>query len=275
MPVENPWLEVLEAGELRRFPLAPGRTRIGGLGCEVVLASSPAGEVHIWDTPPRALYTGGGAPPELDGIPREELALADGLVLTFGGARITYRLPNPAAGVLEELVDEPAISAPVASPAEAAPARSPGHQAAGGRVETRLMAGLLADQDLAPAPVLKKWREAVKQRRFDPDTCARELLAGGQVAPDDPRLLERSGRLMRDLLMAPLLRGSQGASRKVRQATRSGLALVLSQAVAVAAYTLLLGLIFLLLRARWGWSPDGLLDGVLETLGQFVPDPAE
>ncbi len=53
-------MEVLEAGELRRFPLAPGRTRIGGLGCEVVLASAPAGEVHIWDGPPRALYTGGG-----------------------------------------------------------------------------------------------------------------------------------------------------------------------------------------------------------------------
>ena len=57
--------------------------------------------------------------------------------------------------------------------------------------------------------------------------------------------------------------------------TRSGAAFLLSQVVAVGAYTLLLGLIFLLLRARWGWSPDGLLDGILETLGQLVPDPGE
>ena len=290
-------MEVLEAGELRRFPLAPGRTRIGGLGCEVVLASAPAGEVHIWDGPPRALYTGGGAPPSMDGLPQDELPLADGLTLTWGAARITYRHPAlETAGVLEELPEAQAPvarlaatsaatsagasagapTAPVAPLGGLAPSAPPSRGGAGAeRVSQRLRAGLLADQNLAAAPVLQKWREAVKQREFDADACAREVLAAATAREDDARLLERSGRLLRDLLMAPLMRGAKGASRKARAATRSGAAFLLSQVVAVGAYTLLLGLIFLLLRARWGWSPDGLLDGILETLGQLVPDPGE
>jgi hypothetical protein len=275
-----PWLEVLEEGEMRRFPLAGGRTRIGGLGCEVVLASAPAGEVHIWDDPPRALYTGGGAPPVVDGTPMEEASLADGLIFLWGEARITYRHPT-IGSVLEELPPEPPPSTVLAAPASsagqpAAVVQETGRASdTGDRVGDRLRAGLLADQNLAAQPVLKKWRDAVIRREFDPDTCAREILDQPLSAADDPRLVERSGRLLRDLLMAPLTSGAKGASRRARTAARSGVAFLVSQFVAVCAYTLVLGLVFLLLRARWGWSPDGLLDGILDFLGHLVPDSVE
>ena len=77
-------------------------------------------------------------------------------------------------------------------------------------------------------------------------------------------MLERSGRLLRDLLMAPYQRGMKGAGRRARGAARSGLAFLLAQLIVLLVFTALIGVVLLVVRLRWGWSLDGFLDGLIE-----------
>ena len=53
----------------------------------------------------------------------------------------------------------------------------------------------------------------------DADRALGSLASG---TPDEMKLLERSARLQRDFLMAPLLRGTKGASRRARRGSRCG-----------------------------------------------------
>lgn len=134
----------------------------------------------------------------------------------------------------------------------------------GGRASERLAAGLLVDLRLADRRTVRRWQEAVKVGDFDPDACARELLAASAPDPEDPRLLERAARLQRDLLMAPLSRGLRGAGRRVRGRARRGLAFVLANLVGIGVYTAVLLAILILVRLNYGFSLDEVFDGILD-----------
>lgn len=144
---------------------------------------------------------------------------------------------------------------------------APGAGGSGVRIKSdpiaqRLRAGLLVELGFADSSVSRKWQQAVKDSTFDSVACAQEVLASSSVAANDPRLLERATRLQRDLIMTPLMRGSQGAARRARGAARKGLAAILAQLIVVGIYTAIIAAILFVLRLR-GFSLDGFIDGIL------------
>ena len=141
-------------------------------------------------------------------------------------------------------------------PPSAAPAGS-------SRFEQRLRAGVLADLGLANRKEVKRWQEAVMRGEFDADACARDLVTQAAPDADDQRVLERAGRLQRDLLMMPFQRGVKGASRRARVATRRGTAYVLANLIAITVYSLVLVAIMILVRVNYDFSFDGLIDDFL------------
>jgi hypothetical protein len=239
-------LEVEEGGSTRRVALARGLTRVGGAGCEVVLAGGGADQLHLWDDPPKLVFVGKGAQPRVDGRSVEEIALAGGEGIEWCGARL--RLQRVGQPVLREIPLPPAAAAPL--PDE--------------RAWARVRAGLQAELGLVDRGAARRWQEAVLRGEFDPDACARDLNAAGQAQPGDPRLLERTGRLLRDLLMAPYQRGLRGAGRRARGAARSGLAFLIAQVLILLVFALLFGVVLLVVHVRWGWSVDGFLDSLLD-----------
>src|SRR5690606_5569118 len=138
-----------------------------------------------------------------------------------------YGCAGPRAA-LEEITISEAL--PAAAPVAAAP-RAPS------RAWHLVRAGLLADLGLADRAAVKRWQDAVVRNEFDADAAARDLSQGAQASEADPRLVERSARLLRDFLMASFQRGVQGAGRRVRNATRTGVAMIVAQLVAVGVYT--------------------------------------
>ncbi|MDA1264522.1 MAG: hypothetical protein O2816_05510, partial [Planctomycetota bacterium] len=132
------------------------------------------------------------------------------------------------------------------------------------RFTRRLHAGVLADLQLANKKGAKRWQEAVMRGEFDPDACARDLIDGGVPDPDDPRVLERAGRLQRDLLMMPFQRGMRGAGRRARMNTRKGMAYVLANVIAITVYSLVLVAIMILVRVNYGFSFDTVIDSFLD-----------
>lgn len=238
-------LEIEADGATRRLPLARGLTRVGGPGCEVVLEGAGADQLHLWDDPLKLVFVGKGELPSVDGAPVEERALGGGETLAWRGARLVLR--RLGAPVIQEI--------PLPAPAPARPDE---------RSWARVRAGLLFELGLADRAAARRWQEAVLRGEFDPDAAARELEHGASAPPGDPRLLERSGRLLRDLLMAPYQRGLRGAGRRVRGAARSGVAFLVVQGVVLLVMTLLLAVVLLVLRLRWGWSVDGFLDRLVE-----------
>jgi hypothetical protein len=238
-------LEIEQAGAVRRVPLVRGLTRIGGPGCEVVLDGAGADQLHLWDDPLKLVFIGKGELPRVDGAAVEERALDGGERLEWRGVRLALRrLESP---VIQEI---PLPAAPPARPDE--------------RAWTRVRAGLLFELGLADRAAARRWQEAVLRGEFDPDAAARELEHGAAAAPGDARLVERSGRLLRDLLMAPYQRGLRGAGRRVRGAARSGAAFLVAQVVVIGVLVVLLAVVLLVLRLRWGWSVDAFLDRIVE-----------
>ena len=126
------------------------------------------------------------------------------------------------------------------------------------------------DLGLAERKTLKHWQAEVVASRFDADVAARELSATAQT-PGEGILADRAGRLLRDFVMAPTLRGAQGAARAARQRTKSGVAYLLAQGLAFAAFTLILLLCMLFLRLK-GTSFDEFFDRILDL---FRSPPAE
>jgi len=264
------WLEVAQGGTRRRCELGAGLTRLGGSGCDVTIEGAGDDQLHVWSDPPKVIFVGHGTPPLLDGRAFEEAGLADGASLQWAGAIVVYREPRRAP-VIEELVDpvprEPEPERGPAGVARAGGARREGALAAGARAERSerlVLAGLLADLGLADKRVVKRWQDAILRGEFDPQACARELLEGASFAPDEPRLIERAGRLQRDLLMMPFQRGLRGAGRRARMATRTGMAYLVANLIAISVYTLVLVAIMLLLRVQYDTSFDGAIDRFLE-----------
>jgi len=141
----------------------------------------------------------------------------------------------------------------------------------------RLQAGILVERGLADRREARRWQEAVQRGEFDPDACARDIVANSGIDDDDERVIDRTARLQRDLLMTPLQRGTRGAGRRFRGATRGGLAFLLSQAMALLVYTMVLLIVILLARMQRDFSLDGMLDTVLEvvTPGSEAPSTPE
>ena len=103
---------------------------------------------------------------------------------------------------------------------------------------------------------------------WDADTAAREILEG--TDREAPALLERAGRVQRDLLMSAFQRGVRGAARKARGAARGGSAFVVANLVAVSVYSLLVAALAVLVRARYDWSLDSSIDGLLDLVGGLL-----
>lgn len=255
----RPHLEIRRGDHVRRVELPAGLLRLGGAGTDVVLEDAPGGELHLWDDPPKLVLASGGAPLRVDGEETSEALLTDGARVRWGEYLIAFHAPP--APVIEEI--EPAASPGSAVPP--APAAPPAERAAqeAGRAWELVRAGLLVDLGLTDRAALKRWREAVLRGEFDPAACARDLAGPSPPGGDDPRLVERARRLLRDFLMADLARGVRGASRRARAATKSGVAMLVAQATALLVYTAVIFTILVLVRKKWGLSVDGWLDAVL------------
>ncbi|MEM7305738.1 MAG: hypothetical protein AAF682_03665 [Planctomycetota bacterium] len=252
------WLDITDGGGERREALQPGLTRVGAQG-DIAHPSAGDDEIHVWDQPPRAIYVGGGDPPTVDGKPLDEAPLAPGTRLQWRGMTLVYG--GDAAAADQAALEEIPLAAPppAAAPAAVAPRGLPEGE---DRVWKRLKAGMMVELGLADRVAAKRWQDAVVGGSFNPDDCASEILARSAAKADDPRVLERSGRLLRDLLMAPLLSGTRGASRRARTAAKGTVAMILSQGIAFLVYTVIVLIAFLLLRVR-GVSLDGFFDRLL------------
>ena len=248
--MERPWIEIRRDGRRERHPLRAGRMRVGAAGADVVLAGWQAGELVFEDDPPRVLHDGLGPPLVRDGVELRKAELEDGDRLEWGDALIAFGRSSARPPVLEEI-------RPDASRASNAPLAA-GEAAAWRRIK----AGLCVESGLADPAAVRRWQDAVREGTFDADACARELLESSR-APDSEQLVKRSGALLRDFVMVPLTRGARGTARRVRSAAKSGTAFVVSQVVAILVYTLILIVIAVLARYRWGIDLNGWLDRVL------------
>jgi hypothetical protein len=254
----NGWLEIRTGGEWVRHDLRARLTTIGGVEADIALTAPGGskrieGELHVFADPPRIVRVGG---PELCGVgaPTSELELSNGMRFSWGGVELCY---SSGESVLEEI--EVHDSADFGHAEDALDEE----QGADLRAWHRVHAGLLVELGLADRAVVRRWQEMVKSMRFEPDACSRELLAGTRVPADDPLLVDRCGSLLRDLVMAPLLRGTAGAGRRARGAAKSGVAFVLAQVIAIGVYSLLIAVLLILLRVKWDVSFDGLIDALL------------
>ncbi|MFT5288441.1 MAG: hypothetical protein ACI8QS_001042 [Planctomycetota bacterium] len=126
-----------------------------------------------------------------------------------------------------------------------------------------LLAGIMLEQGLADKRAAKRWRSAVMDGKWDASACAQEVLVSSSSARDDPRLRERSARLLRDFLMAPMQSGVRGAARKGRAKVRSGFAFVLVQMFILALFLVMAFSGAVLLRMK-GKSLDSWADWVLD-----------
>lgn len=251
------WLDVDDGAGHRRYALTEGLTRIGGAGAELSIAEAGSDQVHVWNDPPRAIFVGGGTPPRLNGTPLTEQPLAPGDRLEWHGKSYVYG-GQPAAALeasLEELAPEPA---PAYAPPPAGRVLSPEEE----QLFDRMIAGMLVELNLADKAAAKRWQSSVIDGVFQPDDCAKEILARSGVAASDNRLDQRSSRLLRDMLMAPLLRGTKGATRKMRKAAKGGVAYVIMNVVVMCIYILMVFIGLVVWRLQGG-DVNGVLDFVL------------
>ncbi len=240
-------IELTDAhGTRHRHSLREGLTTIGGRRGDVALDGTDGDQLHIWDRPPKLLFVGAGESPLVNGRAVEEHALRSGDVIEWRGARLVFSGLAYAQFEEIELPPEPAPVAPAA--ASETPAWS------------RLRAGLLVELGLAGPQAARRWQEAILRSEFEPDSCARDLLASSNVPAGDPRLLERATRLQRDLIMSPLQRGLRGQARRVRSAASNWFAMALTQLLVLVVFMALFGVALFIVRVRWQWSVDAYLD---------------
>ena len=246
------WLELRDGAESRRIPISGALTKIGGTSPDVSMLGLPQGELHVWSDPPKVVKVAGGAPLSVNGAECPDALLADGDRVDWGGVQFSFRRQE-AEPVLQEIEVESAVR-PAPSPA-----------AGGGASWERVRAGMMVELGLADKASVRTWQESVMRGEFSPDACARDLAAGADVASDDPRLMERSARLLRDFLMSSAMTGAGGARRKARQAGKKGAAIIVSQLFVLLVYTLIILVVMALLHAKW---PETFFDPLFDRLFQ-------
>ena len=258
------WLEITDAKGTRREPLREGLTRVGSGTAEIHLDGVAGDQLHVWNRPPRAVFVGEGTPPQKDGAPFEEIALRSGDEIRWAGATLRYTgeaAPATPASLEELPVEAATTSKPSTPDVPGSPAGSRGEHE---RIWRRLVAGMMVELDMTDRSLVKRWQRRVVDGEFEVDRCARELFEAGTPRMDELRLLERSGRLLRDFLMAPLARGARGAGRRARRATKSGMAFLVAQLIAIGVYSLILVLIMAFLWKR-GVRFDAMFEGFLSS----------
>jgi len=249
------WLEIEVGGIRSRADLRVGLTRLGGPGCDVVIPGAPEGELHVWSDPPKVMRVAGRAELEVAGKCAEECPLESGESIRWGAVTMVYKCDRP---VLQEI----ALAAPAAgtSPAPGALSSADPREKAWQRVR----AGIAIDLGLAERKLVNRWQDAVLRQDFDADACAREILSSTErFTVDDPRVIERSGRLLRDFLMSSLQRGVKGASRKMRSQAVSGSAFLMANVIGILIYTAIVLVVMVLARFKWQTSFDALFDSLL------------
>lgn len=270
------WVEVDWNGAKRRLELSSALTRIGAHGCDIEIGGIGTDELHVWCDPPKLIHVGAETTPVCNGRAFQEVSLNNLDTVQWGDSVLVFGVEDD---ILVELDDsEPptaAASAPQApvSTLPSSVARSASLPAAPAaiaaepdRAWNRVAAGMIVEMGLSKKANAKRWQDSVIRGEFDPDACALDMLASTGIETSDPRLLERAGRLERDLLMMPLQTGVRSAGRKARRAARGGLAYIIAQFVAVGIYTLILIAIVLLLRVKNDYSLDAMLDSWLNAV---------
>lgn len=242
--VTEHWIEIEGPGGAREHHLDRALTRVGGAGADVVLEGTSRGELQLWNDPAKAVWLGGSGGPRLGGADLDERLLSDGDRIEWAGWCLTYR-ESTAEAVLEEVRVPRARGAAIPE---------------GWR---RIKAGILVEQGLADRQVVKLWSDAVVRGEFQPEACAREILAASEIPDDDPRVLERSSRLLRDFVMTPVSRGARGAGRKVKGAAKNTAAAAVAQFIIVGIILLMTFVGMVLARLKWDTSFDGWIDAIL------------
>ena len=260
-----PTLEIKASGRTRTIPLQAGLTRIAGPGTRGVDVEidGAAGELHLWDSPPKVVRVRGEGALVADGAMVEELDLADGIGFAWCGAKFRYR----GVAVLEE------IAAPQGQGHERGPAApAAGFEGTDALLFKRVAAGLLVETGLADKKAVKRWQTAVMQQSWDADACAEEILShpGARAALSDPKMLNRADRLERDFLMASLQRGIRGASRRARGAARNTTAFFVANVIAILVYSAIIMALLIVARVGYDWS----LDGIIDRMAAVLPGPA-
>jgi hypothetical protein len=247
------WLEFHSPEGVQRAALLDGLTRIGGGAADLPLAGVGEDQLCLWDRPARARFQGSGSAPRLNGEVLGERALRPGDRIDWAGVTLIYggAADEARAATLEELVEPGAALAPGATPGSVDE-----------RLALRVRAGIACELELVERGAMKRWQEAVLAEHFEPDACARELLAAPLAHEAEQRVLARAGTLLRDFLMSSYLQGAKGAERKLRGGLRNVLAFLLAQLIALAVFTAIVAAILLVLRSQ-GESLDRWLDRVI------------
>ncbi|QDV07580.1 hypothetical protein Poly30_31060 [Planctomycetes bacterium Poly30] len=255
-------LELKRGSKAQQVSLQTGLTRVGAKGARGIDIGieGAAGELHVWDSPPKVVRVQGDDALIVSGESVDELLLQDGTEFAWAGVKFRFLDLPP---VIEEIVEpEPARGAPSGGGTRPTLSTDPSVQ----RAWERVAAGLLVECGLADKSVTKRWQGAVMQNEWDADACAREILAASGGDLTNPKLLERAGRLERDLVMASFQRGIRGASRRARGAARSGAAFFVANVVAISVYSAIILALLILARVNYEWSLDGIIDRMVDAV---------
>jgi hypothetical protein len=248
------WIDITDAqGTRHRHSLREGVTTVGGRRGDVALGETGGDQLHIWDRPPKLIFIGTGEAPRVNGVSVEERELRAGDLIEWRGAKLQF--DGLAYAQLEE-VELPPTPAP--TPVAPAPPADPAWN--------RLRAGILVELGLADAAAAKRWQDAILRSEFEPESCARDLLASSAVPAGDPRILERATRLQRDLIMSPVQQGVRGSVRRAQRSASNWLAAIVTQILVLAVFVLLFGVALFVVRVRWEWSVDAYLDRLAATI---------
>ena len=227
---------------------------IGGEKSDCPLPASGADRLHLWDSPPKLIFVGGSAAPTVNSRSVDECVLRDGDVVAWHGARLVFH--TGAAEPTDETEPAPR-SVGVVSQTVPFDELQAWH---------RVSAGMLVELGLADSDASRRWRDAAARDEFDPDACARDVLGSSEVSAADPRVQERTARLMRELLTQPSAsaqpRKVRGSARKGRSSGPGAFTMVFAPMVLLAMCVLLALAVFFVLRLRWGWSADEFLDRI-------------
>lgn len=281
------WIEIVgRDGRRQRFELKRGLTVIGGAKSDLPAEGVDGDQLHVWDQPPKVIFVGFGEPPTCGGARFEERELKSGDVLLWRGLRLEL------GGLMSALIEEVPLAPPLAPPpaplrgaagaarasatSAAATASASATQAATTSAAAlpgvdelywrRLKAGMAVEIGAADPAVARRWQDAVLRGEFDADACAREIL-GAAPGLTDFKLGERSTRLQRDLVMAPVAATARGSARKLKGAAQNMAAMVIAQFVVFSICLLLVMLALFVLRLRWDWSIDGFFDRLAGVFG--------